>query len=228
MAQSRIAAPVTDPRQTGWPCRGNHSNGRERSNQYARWTSCPKCGLRLTYETKVKGHGETRSLGAAPELVAMAQEELQLVYQANEMNEKIFQGKVMEIKGRQLVMTRGQGSVRTDIRVDEPRGEALLEATVTAATTPGRRSITRSTTTPTTRRSPTTPAPETPRVTRSVSPSPSLARSTTSPAVAKAKAKSMSQPKQQVQEPQTPHWTPATTETVEIFSDGSAEIIGAD
>ena len=58
----------------------------------------------------------------------MAQEELQMVYQASEVNEKIFQGKVMEIKGRQLVMSRGQGSVKTEIRADDPRAEALLNA----------------------------------------------------------------------------------------------------
>lgn len=38
------------------------------------------------------------------------------------MNEKIFQGKVMEIKGRQLVMSRGQGSTKTEVRADDPPG----------------------------------------------------------------------------------------------------------
>ena len=234
MAQSRIAAPVTDPRQTGWPCRGNHLRGRERSNQYGKWTTCTKCGLRLSYETKVKGHGETRSLGVTPELVTAAQEELQLIYQANEMNEKIFQGKVLEIKGRQLVTNRGQGSLKTEIRADDPRADALLAASTTTGTMPTRSTTppatpTRSTTAPTSRRSPTTPTPmpSTPtRTTRSLSPSPSLAPS---PIMVAAKAKAAphhlriaERDPTEIQDPQTPDWQP---EMVEIHSDGSAEVV---
>ena len=227
MAQSRIPAPAVDPRQTGWPCGGRHVSSRERSNQYGRWTTCLKCGLRLTYKVK-KGHGEARTLGTAPELVAMAQEELQMVYQASEVNEKIFQGKVMEIKGRQLVMSRGQGSVKTEIRADDPRAEALLNATGETGTT-SRRSTT-PTRTPTSRRSRTTPTPvpSTPtRQTRSLSPAASLAPSEVLVAAAKAKAKVKTAPRtpvaeREISEPRTPDWHP---EIMEIHSDGSAEVV---
>ena len=230
MAQSRIPAPAVDPRQMGWPCSGRHVSSQERSNQYGRWTACLKCGLRLTYEVKVKGHGESRTLGTAAELVAMAQEELQMVYQASEMNEKIFQGKVMEIKGRQLVMSRGQGSTKTQVRADDPRAASLLNATEGTGTT-SRRSTTptRSTTAPTSRRSPMTPTPvpATPtRETRSISPTPSLAPSTASVAAAKAKAKMAPRTpvaEREISEPLTPEWRP---EIMEIHCDGSAEVVG--
>ena len=179
MAQSRVAATPVDPRQDGWPCRGAHQSGREKNNQYARWTSCKTCGLRLSYVVKTKGHGESRSVGPAPELVAMAQEELQQVYQPVEMNEKIFMGKVMEIKGRSLVMQRGQGSLQVEIRADQPRGRNLLGE---AAPTTGYQRRSQSTTATTTPMPTTpTPAPQTPtrstRATRSVSPTPSFAPS---------------------------------------------------
>lgn len=69
MATPCLPAPSLDPRQNGWPCHGQHQATREKSNQYATWTSCKKCGLRLSYLTKAKGHGETRSVGPAPEVV---------------------------------------------------------------------------------------------------------------------------------------------------------------
>jgi len=121
----------------------------------------------LSYVVKTKA-------GPAPELVAMAQEELQQVYQPVEMNEKIFMGKVMEIKGRSLVMQRGQGSLQVEIRADQPRGRNLLGE---AATTTGYPRRSQSTTTPTTpTHAPPTPTRST-RATRSVSPTPSFAPS---------------------------------------------------
>jgi hypothetical protein len=66
----------------------------------------------------------------------MAQDELQQIYQPTEMNEKIFQGKVLEIKGRSLVMSRGQGSLQVHIRADQPRGRDLLGETTSRSTSP--------------------------------------------------------------------------------------------
>lgn len=112
-------------------------SGREKSNQFASWTSCKRCGLRLSYVVKTsRGHGESRTVGPAPEIVAMAQDELQQIYQPTEMNEKIFQGKVLEIKGRSLVMSRGQGSLQAHIRADQPRGRDLLGETTSRSTSP--------------------------------------------------------------------------------------------
>ena len=70
--------------------------GRERSNRYALWTACSRCGLRLTYVAKGRHQGDTRAVEPPRELVLPTQ-----------ANEKIFQGKLMEVKGRELVNTHG-------------------------------------------------------------------------------------------------------------------------
>lgn len=196
MAQSRVAAPTTDPRHLGWPCSGTHSPGKEKSNQYSTWVSCKKCGLRLSYKVKASrgGHGETRSLGGPPEHVQLAQQELAQIYDAADMNEKIMLGKIMEIKGRQLLHTRGQCSAKLDVKANDRRGKEMLgqeTAGYTAGPTPSTTMPgTASTGTPTPRTP--TPAPTTPpRTTRSVSPSPSV-RSLEPTAEAKAKAKAAS------------------------------------
>ena len=64
--------------------------GKERPNQFSIWVTCKKCGLRLSRG----GHGETRTLGAPPEHVQLAQQELAQIYDASEMNEKIMPGKI--------------------------------------------------------------------------------------------------------------------------------------
>ena len=193
-SQPLVASSPVDPRQDGWPCRGAHLSGREKSNQYASWTSCKKCGLRLSYVVKTsRGHGDSRAVGPAPEIVAMAQDELQQIYQPAEMNEKIFMGKVMEIKGRSLVLSRGHGSLQVQIRADQPRGRDLLGETTSRTTTTGYAARTPST------RTPPSALPTPTRSTRSVSPAPSFAPSAASPkAAAKAKARAASVP---VQEP---------------------------
>ena len=191
-------------------------SGKEKSNQYARWTSCKRCGLRLSYVVKTKGHGETRSVGPAPELVAMAQDELQQIYQPVEMNEKIFMGKVMELKGRSLVMSRGQGSLQLEIRADQPRGKALLGEETTTGTTGYPRRSQSTTMAPTTPTAPATPTRST-RATRSVSPTPSFAASEVlATAAAKAKAKAAPAPSLPVME------VPEVPQVMEIHSDGES------
>ena len=67
-----------------------HCTGKEKPNQFSIWVTCKKCGLRLSRG----GHGETRTLGAPPEHVQLAQQELAQIYDASEMNEKIMLGKI--------------------------------------------------------------------------------------------------------------------------------------
>ena len=132
------------------------------------------------------GHGETRTLGAPPEHVQLAQQELAQIYSATEMNEKIMLGKIMEIKGRQLLHTRGQCSAKLEIKANDRRGKELLEQTTGGYTTgPANTTGTAAVETPT--QVPPTPPPGTPRTTRSLSPTPSI-RSVEPAAEAKAKA----------------------------------------
>ena len=74
------------------------------------------------------GTGETRAIGPQPEVVEIAQMELQEIYQAKEMNEKIFNGKLMELKGRSLVENGGHGRTTVQVRADEKLGEALMRS----------------------------------------------------------------------------------------------------
>lgn len=126
--QMKTVSPVaeSDPRQTGWPCMGNHKPGRERSNQYALWTACSRCGLRLTYMAKGRHQGECRAVGPPRELVIQAQEELRVEFAPTQMNEKIFQGKLMEVKGREMVNTHGAGRSTVQVRADERLGQAMM------------------------------------------------------------------------------------------------------
>lgn len=91
-----------DPRLTEWPCNARHKTGKIRQNQFASWSTCARCGLRLTYEVKPKGHEETRSAGPHPNLVRLALDQLQQSMSANDCTEKIVMGKVMELKGLQM------------------------------------------------------------------------------------------------------------------------------
>ena len=118
-----------DPRMTGWPCGGCHKPGKDKSNKSATWQSCDRCGLRLKYVTKAKATGETRAIGPPPDQVAAAQMELQLVYDADQMNEKIFNGKLMELRGRQLVQKGGRGRTTVQVRADEKLAEAMMAST---------------------------------------------------------------------------------------------------
>ena len=72
--------------------------------------------------------GESRSIGADPQHVAATQEELKMVYSVDNMNEKIFTGKLMEIRGRGLVQTGGAGRTTLDIKANEKMGKWLMGA----------------------------------------------------------------------------------------------------
>ena len=115
-----------DPRQTGWQCMGAHKPGRERSNQYALWTACSRCGLRLSYVAKGRHQGDTRAVGPPRDLVIQAQEELRVEFAPTDMNEKIFQGKLMEVKGRELVNSHGAGRTTVQVRADERLGQLMM------------------------------------------------------------------------------------------------------
>ena len=104
---------------------GAHKPGRERSNQYALWTACSRCGLRLTYVAKGRYQGDTRAVGPPRELVIQAQEELRVEFAVMDMNEKIFQGKLLE-KGRELVNSRGAGRTNVQVRADERLGQLMM------------------------------------------------------------------------------------------------------
>ena len=88
--------------------------------------TCGHCGLRLRYTTKGSGTGDYRAIGPPPDQVEQAQMELQETFKAHEINEKIFNGKLMEIRGRSLVETRGRGRTTVQVRADEKLGEALM------------------------------------------------------------------------------------------------------
>ena len=105
---------------------GAHKPGRERSNQYALWTACSRCGLRLTYVAKGRHQGDTRAVGPPRDLVIQAQEELRVEFAPTDMNEKIFQGKLMEVKGRELVNSHGAGRTTVQVRADERLGQLMM------------------------------------------------------------------------------------------------------
>lgn len=140
-------------------------------------------------------------------MVLVAQQELEAIYSRDNMNEKIFAGKLLELKGRQLQVTQGNASLRMDIRADERRGKLLLEQTqhTMGPTTTGTR----------------TPAPTTPtRTTRSVSPTPSFAPEQTIPPVdPAAKAKMKSKPRAKSEPPL--EQSVETLDSVDLVSDGS-------
>lgn len=118
-----------DPRQTGWPCMSNHVMGKDRSNKYAVWNSCTRCGLRLRYVSKSGYHGATRAIGPPPDHVEIAQAELKELYTSTTVTEKVFNGKLMELRGRALVETGGRGRTTVQVRVDERLGEAMMAST---------------------------------------------------------------------------------------------------
>ena len=108
---------------------GAHSAGRQKSNKHAMWQTCLKCGLRLMYSTKGTAEGLSRSVGPLPEHVQAAQNELSSIYTLDTMNEKIFLGKLMEIKGRVMVASNGGSVPNLDIRARSRTGQALLAST---------------------------------------------------------------------------------------------------
>eukprot|EP00435_Cladocopium_sp_Y103_P029947 s1363_g7.t1 len=119
----------------GWPCNGMHKAGKEKSNQYATWQSCSRCGLRLRYVNKTPHQGDTRAVGPPTDLVMEAQAELQNDFDARQMTEKIFNGKLMEIKGRNLVNSGGRGRMTVQVRADERLGRWMMGETEPEETT---------------------------------------------------------------------------------------------
>lgn len=169
MSTPQIPSNDQDPRQEGWPCGGAHLPGRVRSNQHASWQTCKKCGLRLAYTAKRGMQGEYRSLGPTPELVREAQLELQAIYTAVEMNEQIFQGKVMEIKGRQVVASRGAVKPVIEVKANTAEGKEIVESQLGYPSPKTKAKA----------KAKTAARPSTRTVTRSVSPTPSTAAPST-------------------------------------------------
>ena len=101
---SKEPSACDDPRLSGFPCYGSHKEGALRQNQYATWTMCTRCGLRLRYATKKEGRGHTRQMGPDPSIIRLALETLQKTTSAAEMNADTVNGKMMEIKGTMLQM----------------------------------------------------------------------------------------------------------------------------
>lgn len=93
---------LDDPRQQGWPCNGQRKQGRQRANQYASWSTCSKCGLRISYVVKGSHTGYTRQMGPELHVVTLAMQELQEETSAAECTEKMVNGKIMEVKGKLL------------------------------------------------------------------------------------------------------------------------------
>ena len=148
-----------------------HLPGALRQNKYARWHACKRCGLRLSYVVKGTYQGETRAIGPEPTHVEAAQMELAQQYAKANMNEKIFNGKLMEIRGRGLVHSGGAGRTTVMVKADERLGKTLMAGTGT--TEPGMASTTMPTM-PGTTATPTTPTtvPETPEVQPEFQPEP--------------------------------------------------------
>ena len=117
-------SPDSDPRQTGWPCWGCHLP-KQRSNQHATWSSCTRCALRLSYVAKTGRQGVHRSVGPDPQVLAAALEELQMIYDEGQINEKVVQGKIMEVQGRGLVTT-AQGTTSTHVKASQKLGKLLM------------------------------------------------------------------------------------------------------
>ena len=126
-------SPDSDPRQTGWPCWGCHLP-KQRSNQHATWSSCTRCALRLSYVAKTGRQGVHRSVGPDPQVLAAALEELQMIYDEGQINEKVVQGKIMEVQGRGLVTT-GQGTTSTHVKASQKLGKMLMASEPPTATT---------------------------------------------------------------------------------------------
>ena len=94
------------------------------------WQSCATCGIRLRYVPKGNYHGETRAVGPPRDLVLQAQDELREEFNPTEMTERIFNAKLMEVKGRTLVANRGRGRMSVQIRADEELGQLMMGETV--------------------------------------------------------------------------------------------------
>ena len=93
---------IDDPRRVGFPCFGKHLEGKTKSNQYAVWTSCSKCAMRMSYTSKEKGHGQTRQMGPDPHILNLALQQLESEMQPEDVTADKVNGKLMEVKGKLL------------------------------------------------------------------------------------------------------------------------------
>ena len=59
-----------------------------------------------------------------------AQDELREEFNPTEMTERIFNAKLMEVKGRTLVANRGRGRMSVQVRADEELGQLMMGETV--------------------------------------------------------------------------------------------------
>ena len=98
----RVPAASEDLRHLGYPCFKSHKPGKVKQNQYATWTSCARCALRLSYASKGENHGQERQAMPEPNLLRAAMEELERQIPAADCTEKLVNGKLMEIKGKML------------------------------------------------------------------------------------------------------------------------------
>ena len=72
-----LPADPRDPRmdRAQWPCLGVHTPGKSKSNKWAAWTQCEKCGLRLEYVPK-QGSPATNVETCNPFMVRKALQDL--------------------------------------------------------------------------------------------------------------------------------------------------------
>jgi len=90
-----------DPRIRGFPCFSHHKP-KERQNQFAIWSTCLACGLRITYRPKKDSHGEDRHMGPHPHPIKMAMDQIEASMPKDQVSEKVVNGMLMELKGLQL------------------------------------------------------------------------------------------------------------------------------
>ena len=65
------ACAADDPHRTGFPCFQKHK-GKARNNQYGSWSTCMRCGLRLSYQAAKGFEGHYRQMGPPPQLIQVA------------------------------------------------------------------------------------------------------------------------------------------------------------
>lgn len=100
---SREPAACDDPRNmNSYPCFGNHKSGKMRTNQYASWMTCARCGVRLQYTSKGASHGQDRQFQVVPHLLQATLDDLQKTVEPSQCSEQLVNGKMMELKGQML------------------------------------------------------------------------------------------------------------------------------
>ena len=75
--QGEGAGPVRRSAPDGLAVLRSPQGGGLKQNQFGRWQTCVRCGLRVFYETTKTGHGKDRSGGATVDIVGLAMDDLQ-------------------------------------------------------------------------------------------------------------------------------------------------------